>query len=547
MLLIWLILHLFPRPANGAAISGDTVLVSPPRLTLTADSLTDEMFPADDDDFWAGVDSLVALIRADSLGLDPADNDSLSGGEYDFGTPLFPGLESLSGGYVIDLYVGSEIEGMAESFGSETLSPTGSGVDDQLEGLRYTDDDTDLLAVMNLRGRGGAYSDFETWWDLEGKAGDARKSVTFEGTATGRFDGGKRLSCRDLFLWDNETDSYQNTQNIVQLDWADRLGGDWRYGIRGAYEISRTADESDRDTEIPDGASDSVTVLSTGFLDYHKVGLRFRLGGNRMSSASYVLELKRKWVAENGNGSYEAMVFEAGREWFKEDGLLSLDFSGQRRYYLERSSAFRSFWELDGQAAWRGLGAGGHWEFDLQLLGTLYDDWQFEESTELLTIEDDRLLVEAGTFYRHGSGGPWGLLLDMGVGLGGDLVRSRAGELDSEMIKLATEWALRPLREQRAAWFDISCEAGYRNYRADADENKLIIEGYNLSISQSDYRFLRLSLLAGGDLGKRLEWNSYCSLDEEWHETDADNGRFISFSLALKYRFSLTGSAADVD
>ena len=63
-----------------------------------------------------------------------------------------------------------------------------------------------------------------------------------------------------------------------------------------------------------------------------------------------------------------------------------------------------------------------------------------------------------------------------------------------------------------------------------------------MSLSQSDYAYLGISVLGGGTLPFSLEWEGYFSVDREWHTAEEDNAHLLSFSLALKRRWVLSGS-----
>lgn len=86
-------------------------------------------------------------------------------------------------------------------------------------------------------------------------------------------------------------------------------------------------------------------------------------------------------------------------------------------------------------------------------------------------------------------------------------------------------------------WFDLDVGAGRREYRNGPGSQGLVFEGLNLSLSSSDYTYLRGSLL--------LDWvpltwigaEALVQWEQELHDRGEDDFRLLIFNLSLTYRF----------
>ncbi|MFC1572909.1 hypothetical protein ACFL6M_04845 [Candidatus Eisenbacteria bacterium] len=463
-----------------------------------------------------------------------------------------------SSGSLIVSY-GCEVEGLQQSFGGESLTSltvatdasieAGEPVDDQLEEFRFVEHETAPLALVELSmsSPGGG---LESMLDVEAKAGEFRKALSAEGWMHGSLGGVANLSVRDFFYWDQE--DAETVQNLLYVGWTPPLGGrGWRLDTRGSLDISRT-EETDLDLSFyedePD--ADSVATAWLGFLNYEKVGLRLGFSRIGLRSASFAVDLSRKWVQGSSSGAYQAISLLASRGWFSTWGMLDLDAELQRRHYESRSAALGSFWEGELRGRWMREREPTRFEAGLSVTGTLYDrSRELDENEEIFLWEENRLVVEAEAMLRRALvGGTFSLdeskaveELEIGVGPTAELLRLKHGDGDAVSAGGRLETSVRGGGRETAWWLESSVESGRRSYRNDGASDRLTVDGLSLSLSQTDYTYVELSIMGGGALPFSLEWESYLSLDKEWHTRGEDNAELLSFSLAIKHRWDLLG------
>jgi hypothetical protein len=459
----------------------------------------------------------------------------------------------------ISLAVGCEVEGLQESFGGESLGSlvldtnafvsTGQTLDVQLESLRLKERQTVPLGLLEIRARSSPRAPLEANLDLEGKAGRDRRALAAEFAAAARAGPLQDLSLRNLFYWDRDDEGARTSQDLLYLNWRPRLSaGGWRLRLRGALDLSHT-DESY--LEIPSetteaGGSDTTAATWLGFLNYRKLGLRIELARPGLTSHSLAVDLSQKWVAEEGSGCYQAAALLLNQNWFYPGGMLDIDADLRRRYYNKPTSVLSSFWEGELRGRWMADRRVLQFESDLTLNGILHDRSATTDEA-LGTLEGDRLRISAALLaHRVLTGGTFaaeeGRVLDelrIGAGPTGELLLFKDAEGDARALGGRIEVSARGGARGRSAWWlECSCEAGRRNYRRGDQATRLILEGYSLSLAQSDYTYAMVSVLGGGALPLAFEWEGYLSLDQEWHEVADDDAKLVSFSLALKRRWS---------
>lgn len=85
-------------------------------------------------------------------------------------------------------------------------------------------------------------------------------------------------------------------------------------------------------------------------------------------------------------------------------------------------------------------------------------------------------------------------------------------------------------------WFDISLSAGVRNYLA-TPASQLTFEGWNFSLSASDFVFARLSGLVQWSPVTWLRHDLFFQWDEEIHDPRSDDFRLWILNLTVTYPF----------
>ncbi len=451
------------------------------------------------------------------------------------------------------LATGVELEGLDESFGGEFLGLLSDGnssdiggdgtVDDQISGLRYRDRESSLLAVAELRGYTSSRSSLNGLIDLEAKVGEKRRSLTAETTASGREGSWSKLSVRNLLMVDEEQDGATSLQDLLYLRLKQSLGqSDWQLAFRGTLDFSRA--------EGSEGDADSVLTDWYDYLDYEKAGLRIEVSRWGLSNSALAVKGARKWSHGASLGDYTEVGLSAEQGWFRESGMLNLDAEVERRSYKEEGGTLPSFYEASFSGYWFGQVNPRGWQAKLLISGTDYDEPDTTSSLDGFSVfNDDVIEVEAELMWRTYLVG--GLLADrrgalfgeveLGIGPAAKLRRYNHATGDGQGAGGRLEAAVRGELAGDRWWLEAGCELGRYDYRASGDSTQLAFEDLTLSLAQSDYTYLELSLICGGRLPYALEWEGYGSIDQEWHSAADDNARLISFSLALRRRFDLLG------
>lgn len=86
-------------------------------------------------------------------------------------------------------------------------------------------------------------------------------------------------------------------------------------------------------------------------------------------------------------------------------------------------------------------------------------------------------------------------------------------------------------------WIDQRVELGFRAYRSGAECSEVSLDGLDLSASQSDYRFLRASLLGEVGLPLGSRGSLFLQYERELHDRAADDVTLWIFSTSLTRSF----------
>ncbi len=86
-------------------------------------------------------------------------------------------------------------------------------------------------------------------------------------------------------------------------------------------------------------------------------------------------------------------------------------------------------------------------------------------------------------------------------------------------------------------WFDVSVEAGRRDYRNEAGSGSLVFEGLNLSLASTDYTYVHTSLLLDWAPAPWVRTEAFLQWDEELHEVSTDDFRLWMVSLSITHPF----------
>ena len=475
---------------------------------------------------------------------------------------------------LVSITTGCELEGLEESFGTESLGSLGTNVaigveasepiDDQLEVLRLKSSEAEVLGTFGLTARTAPQSVHDGWLDFDSKVGRERQSIATEAAYSGREGAWSDWSVRNHFFWDRDEDDASSSQGLFYARWRPRLGtSDWRLNARASLDVSRTDEVSLEDLiSIGDSLAipDSTGSSWLAFLNYQKVAIRLGFSSTGLNASSLWLDLKRKWVVDDGPGSYLSATLAANTgHFFGSGAMLDLDVELQRRSYEEETSGLTSFWEAEFLGRWSSGFAPLRLKSSLTLNGTLYDPEVAIDS--MASVNDDHLTVRAQALLERAFIDL--LLTDVGgraiqectVGLGPivEAMEYREGTGSALTLGGDLELSLRGRLGRASWWVQNSLEGGHRNYREDEESERLTLSSFGLSLSQSDYAFLRWALLCSGEIpigyrfGEHLalhaiEWEGYGSLDQEWHTVVADDAQLLSYSFAIKCRWDLGGA-----
>ena len=194
---------------------------------------------------------------------------------------------------------------------------------------------------------------------------------------------------------------------------------------------------------------------------------------------------------------------------------------------------------------------------NLLLAGILYDAAPDESDDEDFgSLDDDQLRAEVELLLRRtfigssfGVGGDRFIdELEIGLGATGELLRCRPATRDAAALGARMEVSTRGAKRGATWWLHGALEGGRFTYAAErrADEEDpsntsvaLSYQDLSLSLAQTDYTYLEVTLIGGGELPLGFEWEGYLSVNREWHTVADDDAHMLFFSLALKRRWPL--------
>ncbi|MEZ4651277.1 MAG: hypothetical protein R3E97_21295 [Candidatus Eisenbacteria bacterium] len=86
-------------------------------------------------------------------------------------------------------------------------------------------------------------------------------------------------------------------------------------------------------------------------------------------------------------------------------------------------------------------------------------------------------------------------------------------------------------------WLDLSVDLGRRDYVRAGSSTDLVFEGFDFSLSGSDYTFLELSVLGEVGLPGALSFEVFGQYEDQWHDESADDFRLWILTASLTRKF----------
>ncbi|MCA9754284.1 MAG: hypothetical protein KDA27_00670 [Candidatus Eisenbacteria bacterium] len=86
-------------------------------------------------------------------------------------------------------------------------------------------------------------------------------------------------------------------------------------------------------------------------------------------------------------------------------------------------------------------------------------------------------------------------------------------------------------------WLDLSLGLGRRDYLRAGSATDLVFEGFDFSLSGSDYTFLELSALGEVSLPGALSLELFGQYEDQWHDESADDFRLWILTVSLTRKF----------
>lgn len=118
---------------------------------------------------------------------------------------------------------------------------------------------------------------------------------------------------------------------------------------------------------------------------------------------------------------------------------------------------------------------------------------------------------------------------------GGTRLRNQvgsSGEYDEGEIGLSLS------RESiSGGWWNVEIESGLRDYAMSEDPTGLVFEGYSFSLTTTDYKFLRSSVLAEFPLPVEFSFEIFGQVEREWHSEAANDLQLWILTASLTRSF----------
>lgn len=421
---------------------------------------------------------------------------------------LFPVL-AWSGDWSLEGDLGVEVESVSESFSVPDTIPItvigtpGTPVEEQFESVRFRDRDTLTDGLLRLR---LFHVGSSTNLGLRGRftTGSGRSRGTFEVEADHRTSNGNRMRLFDYFYGQSGGgESQEGFQNEMSLSWEPPwLGRDWDLRWRGRWDLSQSSGDS-----------------TSRIFNYNRARGEMRVSRSWGWGKEVALEGRwsGKWMDEGGPGSYRSGEGRLEVDWgLGSETPVSASYEVERRSYVGSESLTDSYWDHT---------INSRVTTELSRDWSLESVWVFRQTdydTTGTIFFDNRVLV-GSILARLQLGGNWSIKLGPGmawlatlddVGFGS----YKAGHLHAEL-------AYEPLG---GTWFHATGRVGRRDYGGDPEGASLVFEGYNLSLTSSDFDFVSAGILGEAKIGWGLTMELFLQYDVELHDIEDDD-----FTLSL--------------
>jgi hypothetical protein len=214
----------------------------------------------------------------------------------------------------------------------------------------------------------------------------------------------------------------------------------------------------------------------------------------------------------------------ADADWDWGDRMpVSLQYGVARRDYDDAGNLTDSYWEqaLDLFAS-RRLDPSWSTETRWGLRGIDYDGSG--------SVFQDTRSVEGRLLVERRLGSDWAVK----AGPGGGLLWERGGGGSYRTGRFRLEVSYEPLG---SFWWHAGGDVGRRDYAEDVEAELLVFEGYNLSLTRSDYTFASLSLLGDAEIGwGGLAVELFLQHDVERHAVPEDDVSLTLWTMRITRR-----------
>lgn len=417
---------------------------------------------------------------------------------------------------------GVEVDALGETFGSGALfdarlDPSGS-IDGAAESIRFRDESTRASVLAQfVAERSGDH-----WLRMNGRFRSAaellRGEFALEAGGTTRF--GRLSVSEQLYLQDGSEALASGAQNLFTC------AGIWSLRDDGLELRLAVSEEESR------GGGDSLRAL----FDYRVI--RPSLEVRKPIGSLGDLALRGGFARRDGSASSDYREQWSLLEWSGwtanlERRTLEVRFE-DRRYLGTAASPSQSEFSLVGATAMR---VARTWA---AVLETSYGRQQFARETSVFS---DHWNGESSAVLRKRWGGYEGGNDPSAPGWEGSLgprysylrydhAEDRARDYDavSAVAGLARE-------STGKFWVDCVLEGGRRIYRTSGGGTGLTVDGFDLSLSGTDFEFVTLSLLAERQLPAGFRFDLFTQYDRELHADTADDFTLWTVTTSLTRGF----------
>lgn len=424
------------------------------------------------------------------------------------GILLFP-LSAWPGEWELEGDLGLEVESVSETFSVPDTVPVtvhgtpGTPIEEQFESVRFRDRDTLTDGLLRLR-----LAHIGTSWNLSFRGrlatGSGRSREVFEVEADHRASNGNHLRFFNYFYGQSGGgESQDGFQNEMSLAWEPPwLGKDWDLRWRGRWDLSRSG-------------SDSVSRI----FNYNRAraGMKISRSWGWGKEIGVETEWSGKWMERGGPGSYRSGEGRLDVDWeLDRKTPISTSYELERRRYKGSETLTDSYWQHTLYT---------RMTRELSHNWSLESVWSFEQTdydTTGTIFFDNRALIGL-VLVRRQLGGNWSLKLGPGGGWLTTLDDDGFGAYKTGHVQL--EFAYEPLG---GTWFHTTGRFGRRDYAEDEASQSLVFEGYNLSLTSSDFNFVSAGILGETKIFWGLSVEFFLQYDVELHDIEDDD-----FTLSL--------------